>query len=277
MNGSLDSPAFRGYATLSGPALRLYQRLQGIFDRWSARWPAEPHLGPPLIAARTLDRVGYFQSFPHLATFPAALADDRIQLRHFAGAPFTASGDLALTALAPGQEVLTPAACYHLYPALEGARLEGPRFLGISAPCFRREAAFVPLERQWSFTMQEVVCLGTAEEVGAFLARARARIDELVSVLGLPARWEQATDPFFDPRDNPKLLLQKVAPLKRELVYRDQLAIASLNFHQAHFGAAFDIGRGGSPAFSACAAFGVERWVAALLESAGPDERSWPL
>ena len=276
MNGQEPGP-FPGYATLSGPALRLQRRVQDVFDRFTARWAAEPHLGPPLIAARTLDRVGYFQSFPHLATFPTALPGDETELRRFAAAPFGASGELALSAAAPCQEVLTPAACYHLYPTLEGRRLDGPHILGISGPCFRREATFHPLKRQWSFTMQEVVCLGEAEAVGSFLARARSRIDELASVLGLPVRWAQATDPFFDPRDNPRLLLQQVAPLKTELIYGDNLAIASLNFHQSHFGAAFDITTDRGPAFSGCAAFGIERWVAALLETAGPDERSWPL
>jgi seryl-tRNA synthetase len=269
--------AARGYATLSGPALRLYRRIERALDAWVAGFSAEDHLAPPFIPAATLDRAGYFQAFPHHTTFPVALASASESLQRFADAPFTADGALDLGGAAQAFEVLTPAACYHLYPTLTNTALGGPRHLGVAASCFRREALHQPLARQWAFHMREVVCLGTAAEVQAFLRVARARMTALAETLGLAVRWCAATDPFFEPRAARKRLLQQIAPLKHELVFGDGLAIGSLNFHQAHFGEAFGITTPEGPAFSGCAAFGLERWVAALFATHGDDDERWPL
>jgi hypothetical protein len=57
-----------------------------------------------------------------------------------------------------------------------------------------------------------------------------------------------------------------VAPTKRELCLADGLAIASINRHRSFFGEAYDIRYGNEPARSACIAFGIERWLFALLE-----------
>jgi seryl-tRNA synthetase len=261
-----------GYAVLSGPALRLHRRLDALFARLAESWQADELSGSPLIAAEVLDRVGYFQAFPHLATFAVTLDRREASLRDFAGAPFAPAatgGGLAVAAgAAPVHDVLTPAACYHVYPGFAGQTLDGPRLVTIASPCFRREARYLPLERQWSFTMREVVCLGSADEVSAFLAAARARVDGLLERLGLGARWAQATDPFFEPRARGRLM-QMAAPLKSELIHGAELAIASINMHQAHFGEAFAIERDGAPAFSGCLAFGIERWVSALTTSFG--------
>ena len=58
--------------------------------------------------------------------------------------------------------------------------------------------------------------------------------------------------------------------------YGGDLAIASLNRHHDHFGTAFAITRDGAPAYSACLAFGLERWLFAITHRYGTDPRSWP-
>ena len=87
--------------------------------------------------------------------------------------------------------------------------------------------------------------------------------------------WQAATDPFFDPRADPRFLMQKLEPIKRELVFEDRLAIASVNFHRDFFGETFGITVNGEPAFSGCLAFGVERWIYALLAHYGPAPEQW--
>jgi hypothetical protein len=133
----------------------------------------------------------------------------------------------------------------------------------------------VPLERQWSFTMREIVCMGTSDETRSFLETAVAAVDGMVGAIGLPVRWEQATDPFFRPSKNPQYLMQQIDPTKHELLFDDRLAIASTNLHHDHFGRAFDIERDGEPVRTACIAFGIERWVAAFLQQFG-GEGPWP-
>lgn len=124
--------------------------------------------------------------------------------------------------------------------------------------------------------MREIVCLGTADEVKTFLNRYQERIGEFFKDIKLPVEWTHATDPFFNPSRNPKYLSQRLDPVKTEMVFQNQLAIGSVNFHRNYFGEAFKISRGGREAFSGCVAFGVERWVHAWLTQFGPDKQGWP-
>lgn len=276
----IDAPGLRwvpnGQSVLSGPLLDLAERLDRQFLSLASRWDAADHRFPTFLAAAVLERIDWFRSFPQLATFPVSLDRDDANLARFAaGEPVDAEGRVHPTALTPIRDVLTPAACYHLYDHCQGQAFVGARWFTTRNTCFRREDHYVPLERQWSFTMREIVCMGTAAETRAFVDDATAEIDRLVAGIGLPVRWEHATDPFFRASENPQYLMQQVDPTKEELVFDDRLAIASTNLHHDHFGRAFDIRRDGEPVRTACVAFGVERWVAAFLHHYGP-QGPWP-
>lgn len=272
----LDWQGESGQAALSGALLRALERLDRRFLRWARAQGAEEHRFPIFIAARELEKLDYFRSFPHLVTFPVAVAASPEALRAFTeGPPVDGSGAVRLGACAPVREVLTPAACYHFYVRLQGRTLEAQRDLTTVAACFRREDHYEPLRRQWNFTMREIVRLGTAEEVKSFLASFRERLTRLFEEVDLPVEWTQATDPFFDPSKNPKFLAQMLDPVKTEMVFAG-LAIGSINFHRNFFGETFAIRRGGEAAFSGCVAFGLERWLYALLARFGSDEAAWP-
>ena len=266
-----------GHSAFSGALLALFQKLDGLFLRWAAESQARDYLFPPCLPAAALDRVDYFRSFPHLVTFPVALSAQDANLKQFsATAHVDASGSVPLTSGAPVRDVLTPAACYHFYWNFAGEELDQPRYVTTRATCFRRETQFIPLQRQWSFTMREIVCLGTAEEVQDFLGHSQQRIDRFLQTIGLPVSWQAATDAFFDPSSNAKYLLQKLAPNKTEMVFQEHLAIGSINFHRNYFGEAFGIRRHGQAAYSGCVAFGLERWIYAWLTQFGRHEQEWP-
>ncbi len=272
-----------GQATLGGPLLELAERLDRRFVALARGWEAAEVRFPPCIAAADLERIDYFRSFPHLATFPVCLdaGEDNIG-RFTGGAPVGPDGHVTLTDLAPVVAVLTPAACYHLYAHHRGQRFDGAAYFTTRATCFRRETHYLPLERQWSFAMREIVCLGTSGETRAFLDRATTEVDALAIELGLPLAWAPATDPFFRPSRNPQYLMQLVEPTKHELRFDDRLAIASTNLHHDHFGRAFDItrtsgaGDAPQPVHSACVAFGIERWLAAVVHRFGSHPAGWP-
>lgn len=270
--------AANGSATLSGELLRYAERLDRCFLAFARRWePAEVRF-PAVVPAADLDGIDYFRSFPHLATFATSLDAGVDNLNAFrAGQPVAADGHLRLTGLAPVRDVLTPAACYPVYSLCAGEWLAAPRHFTTSSTCFRRETHYVPLERQWTFTMREVVCLGTADEVRAFRDAVTGDINAFIAALGLPLTWDTATDPFFQPARNPRHLMQQVAPTKHELLFDGRLAIASANLHHDAFGRAYAIqGIDGLPVHSACVAFGLERWLATLAHCFGPDPVSWP-
>ncbi|MDQ3640137.1 MAG: hypothetical protein M3450_01395 [Actinomycetota bacterium] len=265
-----------GQSVLYGALLELSERLDRRFLTLASQWGAADHRFPPFLAATVLERIDWFRSFPQLATFPACLDEDEANLARFTDAqPVDARGTIHPTDLAPIRDVLTPAACYHLYDHHAGQRFDGPRYFTTRNTCFRREAEYVPLERQWSFSMREIVCMGTAEETRSFVERATEEVDRFVAGIGLPLTWEQASDPFFRPSRNPQYLMQQVDPTKFELVFEDRLAIASTNLHHDHFGRAFDIQRDGEPVRTACVAFGIERWLAAIVGHFGA-EGPWP-
>ncbi len=266
-----------GQSAISGPLLALEQRLDRLFLAWAADWGAQEHRFPTFIPARELGKLDYFTSFPHLVTFPVALDPGEDNLKRFASShPLDERGEVHLTATTPVRDVLTPAACYHFYVHFQGEALRAPRYVTTRATCFRREAYYAPLQRQWSFSMREIVCIGTAEEVKDFLGRTRERVALLFQRLGLPVAWEIATDPFFGDARNPKLLAQKLDPVKTEMVFDGRLAIGSVNFHRNFFGEHFQLTRDGREAFSGCVAFGLERWLYAWLAAFGPHERDWP-
>jgi seryl-tRNA synthetase len=266
-----------GQSVLSGALLGLYRRLDQMFLDWAGESGAQEFLFPPFIPAHELAKLDYFRSFPHLVTFPVSLDSDPENLQRFIeGEPLDSHGEVHLTLRAPIREALTPAACYHFYVQLQNETLSGPRYLTTRASCFRREEHYAPLQRQWNFSMREIVCLGTADEVKDFLARYRERLTRFFERVNLSIRWAEATDPFFNPSRNPKYLLQKLDPVKTEMIFGQGLAIGSINFHRNYFGESFRISREGKEAFSGCVAFGIERWIYAFLVRYGTNEAEWP-
>jgi hypothetical protein len=274
-----------GQATLTGELLSLARRLDALFVSWASEWGAPEFEFPACLPVLELDRLDYFASFPHLVTLPATLARGEENLARFAGANPGASvrGEPAArldfdptgAAFAPLEDVLTPAACYPLYRHWQGTKLNQARRATMRGRCFRREEHYVPLERQWNFSMREIVCVGSADEVTSFLAGARERVDAHCRRIGLSIRFETATDPFFRPAQNPRHLAQRLDPVKEEMVFDGRLAIGSLNFHRSFFGEAFAIAREGVPASSGCVAFGLERWLAAWIQTFGRDPAAW--
>jgi hypothetical protein len=267
----------RGLSSLTGAALALYRGLDGVFCRLAGETGAVDHLFPSFLPAAMLSRLDYFQSFPHLATFATVLDSDEDNLDAFRKQnSLRADGSVGLTRIAPVGDVLTPAACYHFYRLYEGSNLDAPLYLTTLCSCHRRESHYVPLERQWNFSMREIVCIGSVDEVTAFLDHYRGRVAALCDLLDLPVAQAAASDPFFRPTQNPRWIAQRLAPLKTEFVFDGYLAASSVNFHRDYFGGTFAIRRGESPASSGCVAFGLERWMRMIIVRWGSDPAGWP-
>jgi len=266
-----------GQVALGGELLALQRRIDRQFLAWAQGRGAEEYQFPPFISAAELGRTDYLCSFPHLATFAASLDEEEGNIERFVGGErVNAAGEIQATRLGPLKDILTPAACYHFYIHFQDTDLDAPLYLTTCATCFRREASFRPLERQSSFLMRELVCIGGEAEVTAFLADLRAEIDRFVAGIGLPVEWKHAADAFFQPTRSSKWLLQRLEPNKHELVFGGELAIASINSHRNYFGEKFGIKRDGKPAFSGCVAFGIERWMSTVLRRYGAAPASWP-
>lgn len=264
-----------GQAGYSGKLLQLSAALDAMFLDWANASGAYEWSFPAFLPAAELRRIDYLSSFPHLAMFPVAITKEPGRLHAFAQAQ-KETASIPLEHAAPVEQILTPAACYHVYVRLQGREYASPLYVTTRNTCFRSESEFSPLERQSAFSMREIVCIGNQEEVQSFLERQRERLEAIALELGLRVSFESANDPFFQPERNPKALVQRLAPSKTEMVFDGTLAVGSLNFHRNYFGEAFAMTRDGVPLYSGCVAFGVERWIAMIVRQFGPEPIAWP-
>jgi seryl-tRNA synthetase len=257
-----------GLATLGPELVGLRTALEARFLSWAAECGATPMLFPPLMRVEDLARFDYFSNFPQL---PLLVAGIRSECLHdFAERPAplhaVAGGDLDEAAYA-----LPSAACYNIYLHFEGTVLAAPLYVTTVANCFRNEQRYDDLRRLWGFTMREIVCIGTRDDVEAHLVAFKQRVLGFGGQLGLDLQVAAGTDPFYQPQ-SPRARMQQLFPQKEELLFGGSVAIASVNFHRNFFGERCAIRTpDGQAAFTGCVAFGIERWLHALLERFGRD------
>ncbi len=274
--GELTEPV-PGVVALSGEAARLMHVLEQTIATLCIAESLDEWRVPPALAFHTLARSDYFASFPQWLTLVSHLSDDENVLRQVAE-----RHEPNRDAVTPPKAALNPAVCYHVYSAFAGQVIDGPRVITAQSTCWRHEGArHVALERQWAFTMREIVFVGKADDAQRFLERASSRVVALARALGLDPAVAMATDPFFAPTARGKQLLQQIEERKREMLLPlgggARVAASSFNLHGGFFGQVFDIRLpSGIPATTACVAFGLERWLLAFLVRHGVDAATWP-
>ena len=236
---------------------------------------------PPVMSRAQLEKSGYLKSFPNLLGCVCALHGSEAEIngavaRHDAGGDWT-------TSLTPADLVLSPAACYPVYPiaAARGPVPDEGYVFDIAADVFRHEPSR-EIDRFQSFRMREYVCIGTPEHVSAFRQRWMGRAQEIATRLALPFTLEQASDPFFGRMGQMKAVAQLQAALKFELLIpvrsnEKQTACMSFNYHKEHFGQVWDMKlQSGALAHSGCVAFGMDRLAVAMFAVHGLDTAQWP-
>jgi seryl-tRNA synthetase len=257
------------------------ERVAALVTRAGANEQPEQLRFPPIMPRHDLETVGYLKSFPHLAgsifSFEGSEADaakqhERASL-HEDWSEFQDMTDL----------VLTPAACYPVYPAIAA---RGPLPAGgvtIDAGgsyVFRHEPSGDPARLQM-FHQREIVRIGEPETVQAWREVWRNRAVELLSAIGLQVQLEVATDPFFGRSGRMLAASQREQQLKFEVLTQitepDATAVASFNYHQDHFASVYGLRlTDGTEAHTACLGFGLERITIALFRSHGFELKAWP-
>jgi seryl-tRNA synthetase len=203
---------------------------------------------PSLIAPQVLERADYFESFPDGAT-------------RAEGGPHSA--------------LLAPAVCYHCFAKLTESCLKSPAAITCRGKCYRHEnGATNTTERLWEFTMREFVAIGTPESVQEHGRSWIEKVCGFAASVGVKGEVRAATDSFFGAASRGRKLLQQVKQLKYEfsvdVLNSSRCALASFNLHETFFTSRFGITMAGaSQVHSGCVAFGLERWMLAILAQRG--------
>lgn len=259
----------------------ILRHFDDLVNRIAADDRAEAMRFPPVLPRRILESTGYLKSFPHLAatvfgfegTEGQAVEQYERASRHEGWAEFQSMSDL----------VLTPAACYPVYPAVAARGPLNPGGTTIDAGAayvFRREPSGDPARLQM-FHQREIVRLGEPEAVIGWRDSWLHRSLGMLRSLGLEANSDIATDPFFGRSGRMLAASQREQTLKFEILVPiagpEPTAVVSFNYHQDHFSTvhALQFENGGT-VHTACLGFGLERITLALLRVHGLDVSAWP-
>jgi seryl-tRNA synthetase len=236
---------------------------------------------PPVMSRAQVEKMGYLKSFPNLLGCVCALHGTEAEISQAAGR-HEAGGDWT-TSLTTSDLVLSPAACYPIYP-IAAARGPVPAegyIFDIAADVFRHEPS-TNIDRFQSFRMREYVCIGSPDDVLNFREGWMKKATAIADQLGLAYTLEQASDPFFGRVGQMKAVAQLQAALKFELLIPVRKGAAptacmSFNAHKDHFGQVWDMKlANGDLAHSGCVAFGMDRLAVAMFATHGLDVQQWP-
>ena len=142
---------------------------EGVIERLAAfiSWQRDPLAEvlrfPPVMSRRQLEKSGYLKSFPNLLGCVCALHGSEATIR--AAADRHESGGDWTTGLAASDLVLSPAACYPLYPLVadrgrlpaggdQATRYQGPHGRPAQAGSFGRRGHLPGNAKPWRFRLQ---------------------------------------------------------------------------------------------------------------------------
>ena len=242
---------------------------------------AEVFRFPPVMSRASLEKQGYLQSFPNLVGAVACLEGSERQI--MASAAKDETGGSWTEDLKPSDLVLSPAACYPVYPiaAERGVVPEQGYVFDVASDCFRREPS-KNLDRFQTFRMREYVRIGTPDQIQEFRQPWITRAQDIADAIGLRYKVDVANDPFFGRAGAMMAASQLQQSLKFELLIpilsEDKpTACMSFNYHREHFGEVWGLhNRAGEVLHTGCVAFGMDRLAVALFTAHGAAIKDWP-
>ncbi|MGV1897899.1 amino acid--[acyl-carrier-protein] ligase [Agrobacterium vitis] len=279
--GLLIDTGVDGLYGRSGQFEDVIAAFERLIDRFGGADGAEALRFPPGMNRAYFEASGYMKSFPQLAGTVHSFCGnelDHVSLLKCMDADEDWTKDQKATDI-----VLTPAACYPLYPTIakRGPIAASGALFDLQSYCFRHEPSTDPA-RQQLFRMREYVCMGSESHVTDFRQTWMDRGLKMMEEVALPVEIDIANDPFFGRAGKMLANNQRDQNLKFELLIpitsvAKPTACMSFNYHQDAFGSKWGLNlEDGSVAHTACVGFGLERIALALFHHHGLDVKAWP-
>ena len=255
------------------------RRFNALVTRIAEPDGAEEMMFPPILPRALIEKVGYMDNFPQLAGSVHSFFGNDIKARELSERIHM--GKRWEDLLDITDVMLTPAACYPVYPTFSGLLPNGGRLVSVLNWVYRHEPSDEPTRLQ-AFRMREFIRVGKPDDVVAWRDAWLLRGLDLLRGLGLSVISDVASDPFFGRAGKMMAINQVDQRLKFEILVpiislEKPTAICSFNWHQDYFSSKFGIRNADeSKAHTACLGFGLERVTLALFKTHGFDPKNWP-
>ncbi len=277
--GMIIPSGVRGVSGFGPDFEDILHRFNDLVTRVAAPDQAEVLTFPPVVPRALIEKMGYLGNFPHLIGSVNSFFGNDAQAR--AMLEKAEAGERWESALDITDVMMTPAACYPVYPVFSGKLNPNGRLVTTLNWIFRHEPSDEPTRFQ-SFRMREFIRVGSEDIVVQWRDQWLERAKSLLEDLGLPVVSDIANDPFFGRVGKMLAANQRDQKLKFELKVpvisaENPTAICSFNWHQEHFSSKFGIRDAQDKlAQTACLGFGLERVTLSLLKTHGLDTTTWP-
>lgn len=258
-------------------AVLLFEAVERKLYQYAKKMEASIRAYPSMISREVMETCSYIKSFPQNLYAVSEFPHQNAVLEQ------VKDDDDYPKYLRASEYVLSPAVCFHCYAELKNTTVKGPLLLTSVGTCFRHEAYWRLGEHRLNeFKMREIVFVGAPEYVEYTRNQVMNDIWEMFKRLGLSGKIETAHDPFYFPKDAIKQQYQLMSNMKYELVVNlkqkgSSFSIASFNNVKDTLCKEFHIvDEQNELLHSGCVAFGIDRWVFAILASYGADPCQWP-
>ena len=279
--GLLISTGVDGLYGRSATFEDVVERISDLIGAWGADKPVEVLRFPPAMSRQVIEESGYWANFPtQLGSVFSFCGDDRSHQRLLKALD---KGDEWTDDVHPTRLVMTPVACYPVYPvmAARGRLPKDGKLVDIFSYCCRHEPS-KEAERMIMFRQREFVRMGTPAQVQAFRDDWMEHAKRMMRGLALPGTIASANDPFFGRGGKILADSQRQQHLKFEMLVpginpNKPTAVGSFNYHRDRFSSLWQICLdNGEIAHTGCCGFGLERIALSLFRLHGFNPAKWP-
>ncbi|MCK6259482.1 hypothetical protein LCY76_23200 [Fictibacillus sp. KIGAM418] len=271
----------RSQAVNKESIFKLHECIKKMLDEISEKFNGTPTRYPALMDSDLMQRSKYAFHFPQNVY---RIAQIRHQKEHLDQYRFNMEKGLKVEELYEvNSYFLRPCLCYFAYDERKDQRLDSDlEVIHSYGSCFRHEHdRKISAHRSRDFTMYEIIYLGSKEKVESLRKELIQEVWELFNRIGLRGYIETANDPFFIKNDRNRIAFQRAAEMKYELIFSPNeelsFSIGSFNLVGEVLTESFGIkGELGENVHSGCTAFGIDRWVEAILYTFGDKMENWP-